>query len=64
MCGLALGAVILTRGREVWRLRWSPNRDTGAAVVAALGASALSAILLLLPPDHVASRIILYGGIF
>ena len=64
MCGLALSALTVVRKCDVSRLRWSPNRDTVAAIATALGACALSALLLLIPSDHVAGPVVLFGGIF
>ena len=62
--GVAFGLAAALQGRAFFALRFAPTRHTGVAIAAGLLPALLSALELLLPPDSLAYRVVLWVGIF
>jgi hypothetical protein len=61
---IVLGVVLLVKRKEVFIMRWQPERGTWVAVGTGLLAFLLSAALLLLEPGSLMGHLILYGCIW
>jgi membrane protease YdiL (CAAX protease family) len=61
---VALAALLAVRGREVWRLRWQPDRHTLAAIATGLAAVAFSAAILGVPDRGTPRALLHFGGIY
>jgi membrane protease YdiL (CAAX protease family) len=64
MGAIVFAIVLVIKRREVFTLRWQPERGTWVAVGTGLLAFLLSAFLLLLEPGSLAAQLVLYGGIW
>ena len=61
---IVLAVVLVVKRKEAFSLRWQPDQSTWIAVGTGILAFILSTSLLTLEPGSVASRIVLYGGIW